>query len=200
MPDNDKEFWSRFQHSADVVVAGRDADQLLGVRDGFRRFLAGLDREMTLSVQPGPTSGEGGALWTTAEDTLGAASRQVVELRRRTDDPAAFCIALEEGLATLHVGSVGRNFLFSWAVIECAVGRACGGSGPIEIPERLTRDADARRSRGMPATRRRGGMLGSLTNGLESRREAFALATLHALSTLLFGLPQPGGSAADGGD
>lgn len=183
-----KEFWSCFQHGVDVVVASRDADQLLGVRDGFRRYVQGLGREMTVSVRAAAAAKEEVALWTTAEDTLTAANRQVTEMKREVDDPNAFRIALEEGLATLEVGGRNRDFLFSWAVVACSVGAACGGSGPVQIPERFMSGLDTRGSIRTPGTRRRGGILGSLTGGLESRREAFALATLHALSTLFFGL------------
>ncbi len=196
MQEHHKEFWSRFQHSADVLVASRDSDQLLGVSDGFRRYLRGLDREMALSVDPDPEAHEESMLWTTAEDTLAAAHRQVTELTGRTPAPWTFCIALEEGLATLDVGGRPREFLFSWAVLSCALGTTCGGSGPLEIPERLTAGADPSGRVAVPATRRRGGILGSLTGGLESRREAFALATLHALSSLFFGHPSGDPEAA----
>ncbi len=40
----------------------------------------------------------------------------------------------------------------------------------------------------IPGTRRSGGIVASLTGGLESRRSAVAEATLHALSTQLFGI------------
>ena len=176
-------------------MASHDSDQLLGVADGFRRYLRGLDREMALSVEADPEARVESMLWTTAEDTLAAAHRQVTELAGRATPPWAICIALEEGLATLDVGGEAREFLFSWAVASCPIGTVCGGSGPLEIPERLTAGPDSFHPAAVPATRRRGGILGSLTGGLESRREAFALATLHALSSLFFGLE--GGDPVD---
>ncbi len=179
-----------------MLVASHDSDQLLGVSDGFRRYLRGLDREMALSVEPDAEAREESMLWTTAEDTLTAAHRQVTELKRRSPAPWVFCIALEEGLATLDVDGHPREFLFSWAVLSCALGTTCGGSGPVEIPERLIAGPDPSQRAGVPATRRRGGILGSLTGGLESRREAFSLATLHAVSSLFFGFAEADTSSA----
>ena len=38
-----------------------------------------------------------------------------------------------------------------------------------------------------PGTRRSGGMVSSLTGAVETRRSATALATFHAVSTLMYG-------------
>ena len=40
----------------------------------------------------------------------------------------------------------------------------------------------------VPGTRKRGGMISSLTGHLETRRHAIAASTLHAISTLFYGL------------
>lgn len=172
-----------------MVVASRDSEKLLGVRDGFRRYLlGGLGRHMAVAVRSSAAAEETSPIWTSAESTLAAASRLAIDLRRQVEDRTALCVAVEEGLATLEVDGVGRNFVHCWTVISSPVGTACGGSGPVEIPDRVTQSLDTRGPVKVPGTRRRGGMLGSLTGGLESRREAFALATFHALSSLFFGL------------
>lgn len=191
-----QEFWGRLQHEIDVLVGSRDAEQLLGVRDGFRRyFRLGARPGPALSVRSGLDTEGGSLLSTSAEATLEAAVRRADELWGAVGGPAAFCVAAEEGLVTLDVDGVTRSFVHTWAVVECAIGRACGGSGPVEIPERFTRTAEPgsgalRQGVQVPGTRRRGGILGSLTSGLESRREAFAEATFHALSSLFFGLAE----------
>lgn len=170
-------------------MASRDSDQLLGVRDGFRRYLVrGLGRNTSVSVRSGATRGNSSSIWTSAEETLAAASRLAATLREEVADGTAFCVATEEGLATLEVDGSERNFVHCWTVVSSPVGTASGGSGPVEIPERFTQSLDTHGPVKVPGTRRRGGMLGSLTGGLESRREACAQATFHALSSLFFGV------------
>lgn len=189
MEENHKEFWSRFQNKVDVVVASRDAEQLLGVRDGFRRyFQRSMGPRPRVSVRSAAEAEETSTIWTSAETTLAAAHRQAASLRREVEDGRLFCIAAEEGLATVEVDGVGRSFVHCWTVVASPIGTACGGSGPVEIPERFTQSVDRQGPVQVPGTRRRGGILGSLTGGLESRREAFSLATFHALSSLFFGL------------
>ena len=55
----------------------------------------------------------------------------------------------------------------------------------------------------VPGTRRSGGMISSLSGGLESRRTAVTEATMHALSTLFYGKLESrsirGGRASRGG-
>ena len=171
------------------MVASRDAALLLGVRDGFRRYFElGLGPNPLVSVRPGACIEEASSIRTSAEATLETAHRLAGALRRETPEAGVFCVAAEEGLTTLEVDGAGRSFLHCWAVVASSIGTACGGSGSIEIPERFMRSADRRGRVQVPGTRRRGGMLGSLTRGLESRREAFSLATFHALSSLFFGL------------
>lgn len=186
-----KEFWSRLQHSAEVVVASRDAEQLLGVRDGFRRYLDGLGGSPTLAVRQAPAGGEAPGAWVRADTTLAAATRQAQHLRAESENRMAFCVGTGEGLETLEVDGSSRDFVQCWVVVASDIGTASGGSGPIEIPERFIQSLDLEGPVKVPGTRRRGGMIGSLTGGLESRREAFALATFHALSSLFYGRVEP---------
>lgn len=184
-----RQFWGRLQHDVEVLVASRDAEQLLGVRDGFRRhFHRVMGPSPAVSVRSAASAEDLSPLWMSAEETLAAASRLAAELRRETADRGVFCVAAEEGLVTLDVDGTGRSFVHSWAVVASPIGTACGGSGPVEIPERFIESADRRGPVQVPGTRRRGGILGSLTGGGESRREAFSEATYHALSSLFFGL------------
>mgnify|MGYP006969547916 FL=1 len=63
-----QEFWGRLQHEIDVLVGSRDAEQLLGVRDGFRRyFRLGARPGPALSVPSGLDTGGGSLLSTSAE-------------------------------------------------------------------------------------------------------------------------------------
>ncbi len=82
-------------------------------------------------------------------------------------------------------GSEKRGSRNEWGSPASAV----GSSGSIQFPDDLV---DGISSEGLPATipgtRRGGGIIASLTGGLEGRREAIASATLHALSTQFFGV------------
>jgi hypothetical protein len=59
----------------------------------------------------------------------------------------------------------------------------------VELPERLIEGLSGEQlAIAVPGTRRAGGTIASLTGGLETRRSAVALATLHALSTHFYGI------------
>jgi hypothetical protein len=70
------------------------------------------------------------------------------------------------------------------------LGEAWGSSGSIQLPERIVAglDSDQIPFAAVPGTRKSGGMISSLTGGLETRRKAIALSTLHAVSTLFYGV------------
>jgi hypothetical protein len=50
---------------------------------------------------------------------------------------------------------------------------------------------EAEATGGAPGKRRSGGLVSSLTGGLETRRRAVALGTLHALASFFHGLLEP---------
>jgi hypothetical protein len=69
------------------------------------------------------------------------------------------------------------------------MGEAWGASGSVQLPDRLVAGLDgAQIPFAVPGTRRAGGMISSLTGGLENRRRATAQSTFHALSTLFYGV------------
>lgn len=172
-------------------MASRDAEQLLGVRDGFRRYLDGLGRDPALAVRQAAAGPEPSSAWTRVETTLTVARREAERLRAATEDRAAFCVGTGEGLESLEIDGSSHDFVLCWVVIATDIGTAAGGSGPIEIPERFTQTLDVDGPVKVPGTRRRGGIIGSLTGGLGSRREAFSLASFHALCSLFYGLVEP---------
>ena len=115
---------------------------------------------------------------------------------REAVESAPFCVGAEEGYVGLEVDDGLREFVHCWSVVACDLGLACGSSGGIEIPERFTGTSADAPTTSIPGTRRRGGMIGSLTGGLETRRMAMAEAVTHALSTLFYGVIEIRPSAA----
>jgi non-canonical (house-cleaning) NTP pyrophosphatase len=73
--------------------------------------------------------------------------------------------------------------------VRSRLGEAWGTSGAIQLPDRIVRELDSDQVPfAVPGTRKSGGMISSLTGGLETRRHAVAASTLHALSTLFYGM------------
>jgi undecaprenyl pyrophosphate phosphatase UppP len=59
----------------------------------------------------------------------------------------------------------------------------------VQIPDRIVAGLDqAQIPFAVPGTRRSGGMLRSLTGGLETRRKAIAQSTLLAISSMFYGI------------
>lgn len=178
------------------MVASRDPEHLLGVRDGFRRFFhEALRRDVAVTVRQGPPESIHSSLWASAQETLAMAHRNAGTLREAVET-APFCVGAEEGYVGLEVDDGLREFVHCWSVVACDLGVACGSSGAIEIPERFTGGSGEPTPQSVPGTRRRGGMIGSLTGGLETRRLAMAEAVAHALSTLFYGVIEIRPSAA----
>lgn len=147
---------------------------------------------MAVLVHPGgDLASSPASLWTSADESLAAAAHAARALEGSGSDASSFWVGAEEGLVSLEVDGVSHDFVHCWTVVRSEIGTACGGSGPIEIPERLTEGVDPAHPERIPTTRRHGGMVGSLMGGLESRRDAFETATVHALASLFFGLVEP---------
>jgi hypothetical protein len=73
-------------------------------------------------------------------------------------------------------------------VVRSPLGETWGSSGAVQLPDRIVAGLDhAQVPYAVPGTRRSGGMISSLTGGLETRRKTIALSTLHAISTLFYG-------------
>lgn len=128
----------------------------------------------------------------TDEATLALARAQAVELRQRLGETYHFYVAVEGGLHPLEVDGRPRYFIRSWSVVASALGEAWGSSGAVELPDRfLSNEVTGEVGRVVvPGTRRQGGIISSVTAGLETRRTAVAQSTFHALSTLCYGVLQ----------
>lgn len=185
-----RDFWQRLQSGVAVAVAAPNPDKLLGVRDGFVRYFSeGLGREVPVAVVPQPASDEPIGLAASDLEVLAHARKQVGELAGRLGDEYHFYLASDGGLQPLDVDGRQHWFVRNWTVVRSPIGEAWGGSGAIELPERLVAGlGEEQIPLAIPGTRRAGGITASLTGGLENRRRATALSTTHALATLFYGL------------
>jgi hypothetical protein len=184
------EFLGGYQRGIEVAVAGARADELLGVREAFRRYFHdGIDRSVPVAVVPHEEERKLRGIAGSDAEAIEAARAATEALAARLGTTYQFYVATEVAVQPIELGPASRYFLRCWAAVLGPPGAACGASGSIELPERLVtglEPGDVAAS--LPATRRSGGLLSSLTGGLETRRSAVALATLGALSTLFFGI------------
>jgi non-canonical (house-cleaning) NTP pyrophosphatase len=185
-----KSFWQRLQTGVEVAVAGTASENLLGVRDAILRYFHdGLDRTVSVAVVPQTVSDAPIGLPFTDEDTLRLARQRVEELAEKLGGAYHFYIASESGIHAIDVDGGPRYFIRYWTVIRGTLGEAWGSSGSVQIPDRIVAGLDqAQIPFAVPGTRRSGGIIRSLTGGLESRRKAISTATLHALSSLFYGV------------
>jgi non-canonical (house-cleaning) NTP pyrophosphatase len=185
-----KNFWQRLQTGVEVAVAGTASENLLGVRDAvLRYFHDGLDRTVSVAVVPQTVSEAPIGLPFTDEETLRLARSRVAELEEKLGSTYHFYIASESGIHMIDADSGPRYFIRYWTVIRGTLGEAWGSSGSVQIPEGIVAGLDQTQIPfAVPGTRRSGGIIRSLTGGLESRRKAITGATLHALSTLFYGV------------
>jgi hypothetical protein len=189
--DDLRQFWRSFQSGVEVAVAESGADELLGVREGFRRFFHdAIDRPVPVVVVPqdlSPLASAGGL----APDDASAvrqARRGVALLQERVGAQYQFFVANSAGIQTLEIDSEPRHFIRVWTVVRGPMGEAWAGSGSLQTPADLWLEPAGNLAEPQVAgKRRRGGLLRDLTSGLETRRSAVALATTLALSSLLRG-------------
>ncbi|QQR72721.1 MAG: DUF84 family protein [Holophagales bacterium] len=189
-----REFWHRFQTGVEVAVAGTSPDVLLGVREGLLRFFHdGLDRPVPVAVVPqeGGSSEPAHGLALSDEEIVAAARSQSAALRDRLLGSYHLYIGTAGGLHSLEFGDSEHYFVRNWTSVVSPAGEAVGSSGSIQLPGRLVAGLEREQLPfAMPGTRRSGGLFSSLTGGLESRRSAVALSTLHAVSSLFYGVLQ----------
>jgi non-canonical (house-cleaning) NTP pyrophosphatase len=123
------------------------------------------------------------------EEAISAARRETAEMQRELGDNYHFYVASEGGLHSVEIDGKTHYFVRNWTVIKAPVGEAWGGSGSIQLPDGII-DGEAQdvARLSIPGRRRSGGMIASLTGGMETRRSAVAMATMHALSTLFYGM------------
>jgi non-canonical (house-cleaning) NTP pyrophosphatase len=110
-------------------------------------------------------------------------------MEKRLADTYHFYIATEGGLSAIEIDGTIRYFVRNWTVVRGVLGEAWGSSGSVQIPHRIVTGLDqAQIEFAVPGTRRSGGMLRSLTGGLETRRKAIGQSTLLAISSLFYGI------------
>lgn len=173
-----------------MAVAAASPDELLGVREAFRRYFHdGLDRPVAVAVV-GQEGREGFRGIAAADrDAIEVARRAARRLAERLGDTYQFYVASEACIESLAIDDGERFVVRNWTAIVGPPGEALGGSGSFELPGRLSHGlTGAEIAAAVPGTRRGGGMIARLTGGLETRRSAVALATLAALSTLFYGI------------
>jgi non-canonical (house-cleaning) NTP pyrophosphatase len=186
-------FWERLLTGVEVAVASAAADELLGVRDGcLRYFRQGLSMDVPVVIVPHPEDEADRGLHLSDEAAIAAALRRADRLRQQLGEQYHFYVGTEGGVHSLEVEGEIHSFVRAWSVVAWATGQATGSSGSVEIPRRLVSGAeDLPVAAVVPGTRRRGGLIGSLTAGVETRRSAVAVSTLHALSSLLYEVMAP---------
>ena len=190
MTNDLKDFWQRLQTGVEVAVAGVAPDKLLGVRDGFLRYFHnGLDRTVSVVVVPQPVDETPVGLLVTDEEVVRLAREKAMGLEEKLGSTYHFYIATEAGIESFEVDGRQRYFVRNWTVVRSALGEAWGSSGAVQLPDRLVSGLDSEQVPfAIPGTRRSGGITSSLTGGLETRRKGIALSTVHAISTLFYGV------------
>jgi non-canonical (house-cleaning) NTP pyrophosphatase len=190
MTANTRDFWRALQTGVEVAVASSHADKLFGVRDGFLRFFEHrLGRAVPVLVMPQSDQPEPSGLPLTEEETLGLARQRALGLEERLRNHYHFFVGTEGGLHTVEIEGRVRYFIRNWTYMVGPFGEASGGSSSVQLPMSLVEGlGDQEIPSVVPATRRQGGMVQSLTGGLESRRSTVSASTRNALSTLFYGL------------
>lgn len=189
-----RDFWRRYQTGIDVSVAAgpRLPDKLLGVRDGFLRYFHdGLSRPVPISVNS-RLDDDNEPLPLDDEQILTLARRRVADLEEKLAGDSgsdSFLVGTESGLAVHSADGRRCVFVRTWTVIRALGHETWGSSGALQMPPDLIEGLDQIDIPfAVPGTRRGGGMVASLTGGVETRRKATSLATFHALASLLYGV------------
>ncbi len=185
-----RDFWQRLQTGVEVAVAGSTPDRQLGVRDGFVRFFRErLDRPVSIAVVSQEGSEESRGLPVSDQEVMSLVRCRAHDLERRFAGQYHFFVASEGGLHAIESDEGSLYFVRNWTLLASPIGRAWGSSGSVQLPARLISGLTHEQvPLIVPGTRKSGGMISSLTGGLETRRTAVETATLHALSTLFFGI------------
>lgn len=165
-------------------------DTLLGVREGFLRYFKdGLDRQVSVAVVPQPCEESPLGLAVSDDEVIRRVRKKVLAIEEALGTTYHFYVAADGGLDAVEIDAKLRYFVRNWTVVRSRLGEAWGSSGSIQLPDRIVRELDSDQVPfAVPGTRKSGGMISSLTGGLETRRHAVALSTMHALSTLFYGV------------
>jgi non-canonical (house-cleaning) NTP pyrophosphatase len=185
-----REFLGEFQRGIEVCVADSGADTLFGVRDAFRRFFRNDAGDVApVAVVPQEVQTPLTGLPLSDVEAIARARRAVDKMESELSGVYHFYLAAEACYHSLDLGAETPFFVRSWAVLRGVAGETLGSSGSLQLPPHLVDGLGMEQlPHSIPGTRRSGGIVASLTGGLESRRTAVAEATLHALSTQFFGI------------
>jgi non-canonical (house-cleaning) NTP pyrophosphatase len=189
------DFWQRLQRGVEVAVAGSTPDRHLGVRDGFRRFFRErFDRPISIAVVPQEGLEEPTGLAIADAEVMAVVAGRAENLEERLRGQYHFFVSSEGGLHTVERRDQALHFVRNWTLVASPIGHAWGSSGSVQLPGYLVSGIGRDDLPfAVPGTRRSGGMISSLTGGLETRRRAVETATVHALSTLFYGMLGAGG-------
>jgi non-canonical (house-cleaning) NTP pyrophosphatase len=159
------------------------------VRDGFLEFFTrGLDRAVPVALVPHGEAEVPSSLPLSDDEAVTIARRAALRLEEELGGEYMFYVANEGGLHVLEVDGELRYLVRCWTVLRSPLGEAWGASGAVQLPERMVEGlAHEEVAAAFPARRRSGGMVASLTAGLETRRTSVATATTHALATQFYG-------------
>lgn len=170
-----------------VVGNNRFPDKLLGIRDGFARLLSerfGFRVSLAIQLLPVPDLPERIPM---SEDELWALTSDKLAAAESAGEPRPFLVSSESGLVYREICGKPVYLVKTVARVRGLGGEAVGSSGELQLPEVLVNDFERLQSR-LPGTRRAGGMVHSLTDGLETRRSTTAQATFNALVSLCWGM------------
>jgi len=185
-----RDFLGGYQRGIEVCVAGSLPEELFGVRDAFRRFFHdSFERPVPVAVVPHEIEVPLRGLAGSDEEAIERARVEARRLEERLPGSYHFYVAIEFCTQPVPVAGRSRWFVRGWSAVVGPGGEAWGASGAVQLPAELTGD-ESPLPGGLhaPGTRRAGGTIAALTGGLETRRSATALATLHAISTLFYGV------------
>lgn len=182
------EFWTRLRGGVEVAAVAAGPEELFGIRQGFvRYFHHGLRRALPIAVVPHGREQERRGMPASDDETLERIRGRARQLEEELGDAYSFYVAAAGGLHSASAGGRDACFVRCWAVVCSPIGEAWGASGSLQIPELMLGGGERGRLPVGLGTRRRGGLVSSLTARLEDRRSAVAQATLHALATLFYG-------------
>jgi non-canonical (house-cleaning) NTP pyrophosphatase len=189
MSNHPKDFWRALQSGIEVAVVSPNPEKLLGVRDGFLTYLRQhLSRVVPVALVPHQVRDRLLGLPLRDEDTVDLARGRARALAEELGDTYQFYVSTEGGLDGVEAGDKTLYFVRSWTAIVGPGGEALGSSSAVQLPERLIEGLENEDlPLAVPGTRRSGGMMSSLTGGVETRRRAVASATFNALSSLFYG-------------
>lgn len=172
-------------------MGSADSQRVAGVRDGFERFLAAAGQPALEVVVEARGEGEDTS-WVplSDEECLGRARQRSRALHEATGARrSSLCVCPETGLDSFFPEGDTEDppptFLRCWVAIVGTDVASDGASASLRIPPELLEGAG--RVPGL-GSRRRGGLVGGLTGGAESRRTVTAQATFQAFASLFHGV------------